>query len=236
MKIKELFRRLSFGELSNLSISNSGSGEIDVTKIPRLVQYLNDGLVTLYGRFVLSEKELIIEQVENITQYHLLLKHTVSQGAVGLDHYIKDQANPFLDDLIRVTAVWDAGGCELPLNDLRLCNSLFTPYPNVLQVPTPADGEILSVVYQARPARLKDEDGDIEVLDQEFEVPVILENALKLYVAHKVFSHMNGQENIIKGQEYLAAYEANCLEVEQRDLVNQSFHTSHTKLEQRGFV
>jgi hypothetical protein len=34
----------------------------------------------------------------------------------------------------------------------------------------------------------------------------------------------------------MAAYEAICVEIEQRDLVNQTFNTSHTKLEQRGFV
>jgi hypothetical protein len=238
MKIEDLFRELSLGELSNLAISNEGSGEIAVNKQPQMIQYVNDALVQLYSRFVLNEKELLIEQVENITQYHLRLRYTESAGDVGYDHYIKDTGNPFPNDLIRILAVWDANGCKLPLNDSADCDSLFTPMPDTLQVPTPSAGDILSVVYQARAPKLSDrvDDGEIELLQQEFELPVIFENALKQYVTHKVFFHMGGQENVVKASGYLNAYEADCALVEQRDLANQTVHTSHTKLEQRGFV
>ncbi|AZO48056.1 hypothetical protein [Mesorhizobium sp. M4B.F.Ca.ET.058.02.1.1] len=93
------------------------------------------------------------------------------------------------------------------------------------------------MTYQASHRKLDDRiDGPNPLLDQEIEIPIYLENPLRLFVAYKVFCHMNGQENIVKSQEYLGAYEAACLEVEQRDLVNQTFSTSHSKLEQRGFV
>jgi hypothetical protein len=237
MNIKDLFRQLSYGELSNLSIGGSGSGEIKADKYPQLVHYLNDGLIALYTRFVLSEKELLVEMVENITQYHLRLKYTESAGEEGEPDYIKDDGNPFLNDLVRVLSVWDGDGCQFVLNDVENCNSLFTPTPDTIQVPEPADGEILAVVYQARPPKLTDvADGEADILDQEFELPIILENALRQYIAHKVFFHIGGQENLIKAQNYLGTYEAICLDVEQRDLVNQSIHTSHAKLEQRGFV
>jgi hypothetical protein len=41
MKIVDLFRQLSFGELSNLALGNSGSGTIVDEKQPQLVQYVN---------------------------------------------------------------------------------------------------------------------------------------------------------------------------------------------------
>lgn len=236
MKISELFRRLSYGELSNLSISDSGSGEINVKKVPQVIQYTNDGLSALYGRFVLSEKELIVEQVDHVTQYRMLLKHTESVGAQGEHHYIKDELEPFKDDMIRIVQVYDENGRKYPLNDEQNPDSLFLPKPDTVQVPSPAAGVIMSVVYQAKPPKLVDASDDDNVLDQEFEIPHVLENALIQYIAHKVFFHIGGQENVVKSQGYLSTYEANCLDVEQRDLVNQSFHTSHSKLEQRGFV
>jgi len=242
MKISELFRQLSFGELSNLAISESGSGEIVEAKWPQLIHYTNDALTVLYTRFLLREKEVIISQMAEIIQYHLLSKHSET---VGTDDYlyIKDTPEePFLDDVVRIFEVWgsnERGLVQFPLNDEGNSASLFTPSPLILQVPRPADGIPLSILYQAYHPRLADipAEGETAIdLDQIIDIPHYLNNALQKWVASEVFSHMNGQENLIKGQEYKADYEAACLEVEQRDLASQSWRPTHTKLDQRGFV
>jgi len=234
MKITELFRRLSYGELSNLSISDSGSGVIPEANQPRLVLYTNEGLLRLFSKFILSEKELILEQVEGVRNYPLLYKHAVSSESNETHHYIKDDAgDPFTGDVIRILEVYDECGRRV-LNDQNDCTSLFTPQPDTLQVPVPAAERPLTIIYQARHPKL--DDRPTHIMGQEINIPLYLESALQFYIGWKVFSHMNGQENIIKGQEYLSAYEAICLDVEQRDLANQSFHTSHSKLESRGFV
>lgn len=235
MKIADLFRQLSYGELSNLSISGSGSGIILEEKQPQLVHYLNDGLLAIYTKFLLSEKELVIEQIEHVTKYYFQRKHAETSGSENEYLYIKDLPEaPYQDDLIKVLEVYHSNGFRYPLNDVGNPRSLFTPQPNILQIMNPVQGLELSVIYQASHPKVVDE--TIPLLDQIIELPIYLENALQLYMAHKVFSHMNGPENIIKGQEYLHAYEAECLEVKDRDLVNQTFHTTHSKLEQRGFV
>ena len=238
MKLVELFRQLSYGELSNLSISDSGSGHIKEEKWPQLVQYTNDGLMALFKRFTLRQKDLIIEQVAHITNYHLKLKFAESFGSDACWPYIKDLPNEkFQDDVIRILTVHDIFGNRVPLNDDGNPNSMFTPQPDVLQIPRPVSGRPLSIVYQASHPKLDDRlGGPVNVLDQEMDLPHYLENTLKQYVASKVFSHLNGQENILKSQEYMAAYEADCLGIEQSDLVNQTFQTTHSKLEQRGFV
>lgn len=240
LKISELFRKLSYGELSNLAISNSGSGEIVEDKWPQLIDYANDGLTALHSRFLLLEKELVLEQVADETRYNLTSRYAVFGGvdSGATYHYIIDQEeDPFTDDLIRVLEVWGTGG-KLPLNDQDHAYSLFTPSPLVLQVPSPVADEPLSVMYQAKhPVILAETSETVpDVLEQEIELPHYLENAFQQLIASKVFSHMNGQENIMKSQEYLAAYENECLGIEQRDMANQTYHTSHTKLEQRGFV
>lgn len=238
MKVSDLFRELSFGELSNLAISNSGSGTILEAKHPQLLHYANDALTAIYSRFLLSEKEIVIEMSASITAYHLKSEHSESVGT-SVDLYIKDTPeDPFLDDALRILEVWGSTGTKYVLNDAQDPYSLFTPTPLVLQVPEPVAGQPLSILYQAKHAKLLDVvTAEVtNLLDQIIEIPHYLENALQQWIAHKTYSHMNGQENVLKGQEFLAAYEADCLGIEQRDLANQSWHTSHTKLEQRGFV
>lgn len=240
MKLSELFRRLSYGELSNLAISNSGSGEIVEAKYPQLIQYANTALTDLHGRFLLNEKEIVIEQVENITNYELKSRHSESEGD-AVDLYIKDtEEDPFRDDLIRVLEVWGISGLKYALNDPENPNSLYTPNAWTLQVPNPIAGQPMALLYQATHAKLNDLVGEDEepiiLLDQIINIPHYLENPLQQLIASKVFSHMSGAENVAKGQEHLMAYEAAILLIQDRDLAAQYAHVTHTKLEQRGFV
>ena len=231
MKLEDLFSRLSYGELSNLSIGNEGRGSIREEDQAKVTAHVNDGLLRIYSRFVLSTKQLLVEQVRHITNYHLIPKYAESTGSDVEWPYIKDLPDDkFLGDLIRILEVQDDRG-KLPLNDTGNPNSLFTPYPQVLQVPTPRAGKPLSIEYQARHIILENDD-----LDQEIVIPFVLEGALQSFVAYKIFSHMNGQDNQVKSQEHLNTYDGICMDVEARDLVNATTATSHYKLEERGFV
>ena len=232
MKLKDLLSRLSFAELSNLSIGNEGQGIIKQEDIPKLVAHVNDGLVRIYSRFVLCTKQLLIEQVQHITNYHLTIKYAESTKADVPWPYIKDApGNLFTGDVIRILEVHDVMGWEYVLNDKDDPTSLFTPAPQLLQVPNPKAGKYLAVLYQARHDYIENDD-----LEQEIVIPFVLEGALQAFVAYKVFSHMNGQENQVKSQEHLNTYDGICTDVEERDLVNATFATSHHKLENRGFL
>lgn len=244
MLVVDLFRRLAYGELSNLALSQPG-GKIIEDKHPQLIQYINEGLLRLYSRFILKEKDLIIEQVAHITSYHLRPEYAESGGVLGGAGtdvpyaYIKDLPDePFTGDVLKVLAVYESG-CPyaLPLNDQDRADSLFTPQVDVLQVPNPKATVALGVHYQARHPLLADISvNNLNILEQEIELPFSLEGALQNFVGYKIYSHMNGQENAVKSQEYLSTFESICTEVMDRDLVSQSFHTSFNKLEQRGFV
>lgn len=231
MKVEDLFSRLSYGELSNLSIGNEGRGSIREEDIPKVTAHVNDGLLRIYSRFVLSTKQLLVEQVRHITNYHLIPKFAESSGSDVEWPYIKDLPDEkFEGDLIRILEVKDDRG-TLPLNDTGNPHSLFTPYPQVLQVPEPRAGKPLSIEYQARHITLNNDD-----LEQEILIPFVLEGALQSFVAYKIFNHMNGQDNQVKSQEHLNTYDGICTDVEARDLVNATTATSHYKLEERGFV
>src|SRR6218665_3854049 len=138
MKVSTLFRNLSLQELSNLHISNDGSGNIQTSAIPKLIGYTNDGLEALFTRFTLLSKTVIVEMVAHITQYHLLSKYAESSESNDEIHYIKDMMRDrFEGDVIKIIEVYDSLGKRRVLNDPDNANSLFTPTPITLLVPTP---------------------------------------------------------------------------------------------------
>lgn len=234
MNVQELFRRLSYGELSNLSIGAEGAGEIIPSQHNKLIYYTNQALLRLYSRFVLREEDLLLRCLDWVTSYHFLKKFAVNSPVHDpeIPPYILDQPGaPFQQDVIKVLTVYDGRGCELPLNDVENCRSLFTPQPNVLQVPNPITDYVLTVIYQARHPKLPDNN-----LDSCIHLPDVLEEALTAYIAFMVYSNMNGAENAAKAAEHMARYEAICLEVISRDLVSSSSSTTNTKFEKRGFI
>ena len=242
LTVEKLFRDLSYGELSNLYVGADGMGVIEENQYPKLIQYANEGLRRLHGKFILREDDVLVEQLAHITNYHLRTKYSESAGADVPYRYIKDlPGEPFKDDVVKVIAVYRGDGYRYPLNDVGRADSLFTPSPTILQVPQPLQGMAMSVHYQAYHIPLADgQDGrgisTREVLDQWIELTPILHGALQSYIAAKVYSHMGGQENMMKGTEHMANYEAICGEVMMNDLVTQTATTTNDKLEERGFV
>lgn len=234
MKVSELFQKLSFGELSNLALGSDGSGDILAAKKPRIIHYANKALTRLFTRYLLKESNLLISQVANLTMYNLHSKHSVNNTSPlpGDYLYIQDTVdNPFRDDLIRVTSVFDQNGVELPLNDIEDPLSAFTPQNTVLQIVNPVAGAPLGISYQASHVPL-----DAATPDQVIEIPPILDEALTLLIAHYVFSDMSGAENITKSQELLMKYEALYTEIEGLDLVNNSISTTNTRFKRNGWV
>lgn len=242
MDLNELFRRLAVGELSNLSMANSVTGEIEPDDHAKLVLHANDGLKKLHTRFPLKEGNLILIQEGFRTRYSLSSKFAMSNYAANAGHsfYIQDtDKEPFKDDIIKVTAVFNRHGREMPLNkgsQLSLMNlrgelnAVFTPSPTVLQIPHPENGAPIGVQYQAGHPLLSADD-----LTQEIDIPEFLTEALTAYVASKVFKNMNTQENTIKGQEHLSTFEAICVEAVEQDLISTGTSTSNVRFFENGW-
>lgn len=238
MNLSSLFQELSFGELSNTSIGNDGSGGIATSNQPKIVLYANDALIKLYSRFILKEREVLIEMNEWTTNYHLLPRFAIQYVPEAEDdsdnepiRYILDlPLEPFTDEVIRVLEVHDSNGHKMALNDANMPGSLFTPQAKVLQVPEPEAEKSLSVVYQAKHKPL---DG---TLDQDIEVPDVLVEAFRAYIAYKVFSSVNSDKSMSKAQEMLQLYEGLCADVQDKDTVSNSQVASSDKFHERGFV
>ena len=234
--LQNLFQLLSRGVLSNLALANEGDGTIKTASQAKITDYVNEGLLRLYSRFVLKEQDVLIEQHEHITFYHLLPRFAVNHvPANELEdepiRYILDlPKEKFEGDVLRILSVFNSDGCKLPLNDDGNCKSLFTPQANILQVPDPVPEKALNVLYQAKHKKLLGE------LEEQIHIPDVLLEALLSFIAYKVFSHMNSQDSSAKSREYLAMYEAICTETVGQDLVSTSISTTPTRFESRGWV
>jgi hypothetical protein len=234
MNLNELYRRLSYGELSNLSISSEGSGSIVSGKRPTVVLLANEALRELSKRFVLREKTLLIEQIEGLTTYRLEPMYSVQNAEISnVDQpYIVDSEDePFNDPVLKIIQVYDHWGREMPLNDRDNFWSLFTPQNNILQVPNPQAGLPLSVNYQTFIKPILGTD-----LEETIDIPVVLEKALTSYIAGHILGNMNTQESNAKSQEHLLRFEAICAEAEDKDLLSISSSNTNTKFEKRGWA
>lgn len=237
MKVPDLLKRLALGELSNLSMSDTG--DIAEGKVPKIIMYANEGLLHLHTKFVLKQNSLLIEMRENITSYHLLKRFAYSQYDINnpptswnMPYILDNQDEPFQEDVIKVLSVYNYMGIKLPINDLDNACSVFTPQPLVLQVTTPVQGKMLSVEYQAKHEVIPETEYD----DVDVDVPACLESALLAYIASKSFMHMNTQENTFKGQEHNATFESLCQLAVDMDLVSTAGSPTNTRFEKRGWI
>lgn len=233
MNVQLLYQNLSYGVFQNLALSGEGSGDIVESKRPMVIMAANEALLRLYSRFVLREKDCIIQMQDGVTNYHLKKRFAVmTQPQVEKRPYILDlPLEPFEEDVIKVLAVYTSTGKQLVLNDEDQEFSVFTPQDKVLQVPRPITGAALSVSFQARHVKL-----DYEKLDQPIEVPDVLEGALYSYIAYKVFTDMGTAEQQAKGITHYENYDAICTEVADRGHTTSSISSVVQKFQKRGFV
>lgn len=232
MNLSEYLTQLSYKELSNLSLADSGSGSIKFDKIPFVVSCINEALLRLYSKFVLKEGSLIIELREWLSEYHLDGRHTLSSGCIPEEQYILDGEHPFQGDLIKVLEVYSEKGERVPLNNASNPMSVFTPRPDVLQVPNPyMYGDILAITYQARHPVLNYHVNPM----QEIELPDNLFGALSAYVAYSVYSTLNTTEATGAAQKYMQMYAALVQETIETDMANSSISQDSSRFYANGW-
>ena len=255
--LRDLLEDLAFGPLNNLAIGGDGKGVIPAHMEARVLSYINRSLLEMYSKFILVEKEVVIRVMLDRTLYPLRKIHAdsfylpgpewsqpaccctpgsdvteVCRCSNSVPKFIADSlAFPFEEDIIRILHVFDEDGIEVPLNDSSDAYSVFTPAPDVLQIPDPIDRTFFAVNYQARHRVLQP--GECH---QKIILPLGLKAALEAHVAYQVFSSMNGQEHTAKAQEYYSRYDLLCTDAEYKDLTLTSMTQDNCKLFTRGFV
>ena len=232
MNVGDLFERLSYGELSNLTIGMEGAGAVSVDGQPRIVGFANKALTLLHSRFTQRIDEAVIEMREGVQRYVLASRFAVSHTTPPhSEAYLLDTpGDPFEDNVVRILSIEEIG---LPADnpDILPVTARAMAH-NTVFVRDPRPGGLLRVEYQANHPRLV-----LPVdLDQPISLAPVLEEALETRVAAAVYSAMNGEGHRDKARELLMRYEEICQTVEQESLLEETATTGRLWVRDRGFI
>lgn len=233
MNVGELFQRLSFGELANLSIGTDGSGFIAETQHGRVVSYANSALTALHSRFIHKINYATVQLSAGIQRYQLAPLYAVSNTTPNntKPRYIIDTAEePFPDDVVRIiqatgtTISAETGDVVEILTRMVSHDTLF--------VTDPVEGALLTVEYQANHPRLS-----IPVdLTEGISLAPLLEEALEARIAAYVYSAMDGEAQMAKSQTLLNRFESICALVKLESLLQEGAPADHDRLPKGGWV
>lgn len=237
MKLTEIFNALQYGELYNISIS----GDIDEPRginkkdYPLLINHINMALTDLFSNLSLKTSELTLQLSESISFYNLLSDHAVSTGDNGFTKYIEDTLEqPFKDDILRVNAVYDEIGNEVPIDNEYATNSVYLPSHNVLQVPEPADENTLFLVYRSNHEMLDTGLNDPSTVD--VDIPAYCLEPLLTYVASRVHGQNPSQDSQVKSANLKAKYDMLLAQIQRNNLLHNDPNNSNIKLGVNGWV
>ena len=228
MKVSDAYSDLLRGELSGHGIAIEGSLQ-DKDK-PRVLGYLNSGLLALYTRFPLLIKECRIRQLSYITTYKLNSKFAITNTASSEVKYILDsRITPFTDDVIRVEFVSDEVGDVLERNSTDYNKVYLTPSMDAIEIPNPCNSNVLFVTYRAHHPVLTSE-------VDEILLPRHLLPALYAYVASGIYSGSSSQEHVAKTAELTSKYEMLCQQLDMQGMVNNDIQKINMRPELGGWV
>lgn len=221
-------------ELNQLAVGNNGKG-IRVEDYPKVIAQLNAGLTALHTRFALNEKEIIIQQYPQISVYYLRTEfaQTNTSSTEPIKYLMDTDRAPFKGRVLKITQVFNEGGCPIPLNDEPMCNSVFMPSYDSIQVSSPLDCNALFVLYRADHDEIPISTTDLNI---ELRIPNSHLKALSYYIAAQFYGSVPSLDATNKGVEWLTKYENECIRIEQYDLNNQEIQVTNTKPERRGWV
>jgi hypothetical protein len=208
MTVEELFRKLSYGELSNLAIAVDNTGAIKKDKRNQMVFFANEALMRLHLRFPLIMSEKIIE---------------VPLGG---------HEEPFEPDVLQVLSIMTAWGESLVFGTQPIPGAFYV-HNRVLHIPHPVGSE-LQVSFQHRHPELTPivEDSD---LNQEIQLMPELEEALTAYIASKVYAAMNTADAAAAANTYRNRFDGVCSEVVNLGLIPGEY-LPQQKFHKRGWV
>lgn len=236
MQLSELFSYLTYGELANLKVGGKDEGGIHPTYSNEVISYINQGLTDLHTRFDLKTNECIVQLIEEVTRYHLTSAHAYSNMESEEPYkYIDDFGQyPFEDDIIRIEQVFNEIGQELIFNSEDPECTVFAPQYNVLQVTNPEDDNAISVVYKADHAPISLEN-HADPSSISIDIPSSLIDPLCMFVAAKAHNAVGTPESINSGFTKMQQYEATCLGIEIRGVINTNTYINN-RLSSNGWV
>lgn len=227
MQLNQVIDSIRYGELTNLSWD-------DNKRIPAIITYINQALTDLYNKFPILEKQLTIQQYPQISMYVLTRDFARTNfKSEQLHKYILDTPfEPFKDDILQITGIYDEEGRPIPLNDSHNPHSYFLVSYNTIQIPNANEDKSIFVTYKARHRYIEP---NTENLEQEVFLPTCLEEALYAYIGYKALISIGSPDTVQLAQLYLQRYEQLCDTVKQQNVLNNYVMPTNIKPIIQGF-
>jgi len=242
MDLEEVFGQLFHGELSQTGIGPTltNTSALLAINYPKIINFINLGVLALHTRFLLIEQEVVIQLYEGTTSYDLIWGRAFTNSEATLSPlYITDSiANPFNQNrLIKILSVYDELGNEFILNPSTfdpiniVPNIAYTPQQLVLQIPAINSENAVAAMCQAAPNKIATTVTDTSTV---VELPDVLLECLLLFIAERYFSGMNAQKE--ESVVYPNKYEEACDAIEARNMINTVTNTGQDKYNREGWV
>jgi len=243
MKLLRIFKDLSYSELKQLEIGHFFPDEFESEPDPKvyaqLISFINRAMSELYKRFLLSAKEIVIEQDTSIEEYLLTKDYAQDNTASAIplaDRFIADSvANPFEDDILKIEEIYDEAGNKLYLNDNSEDLSIFTPTWRSIQIPYPNEFDSLAVQYRADFTDLVWSSG-LDASTTEVALPNALKECLMLYVGYLAFASLNTEGTNAEGADFKQRFESAVKDVSEAGLHVVDNRDNSWRFDTRGWV
>lgn len=222
MLVRELFQRLSFGELSNLDMGMEGAGTIELGSQPRVVVQTTKALTALHSRFILRRAYLPLELKDGQHDYEMACDDLIKILAIDrLDDAFTPDINEALSLPINSgdAATGQAHGGKIMAH-------------NRLHFRAPVAGARYLIEYQANHPRLSLPPS----LDEEISIMPALEEALQIQVAAGIFGGMGGDSHKATAEGLLLQYEQLVQMAKLEDMAQESSSDTRDRLRDKGFV
>ena len=167
MLISQVISLAKAGELQQLALQDDDAV---------ILGYINLGLVELYKRFILRTEEAIITMVGPLSPNATTYKIDGSDSRVDVDDSI---------DIMSIIAAYDENSAELSINNENDEYSILVPDFQTIQVPYPAEGERISIIYTAGPDWVSSP-------TDKLRIPISLLEALLHYVGYRGHGSVDG--------------------------------------------
>ena len=229
MKLQTILDQFRYGELAQLSIGGQDSGVFNDKNYEVIVPHINLGLMALFKRFPIKQRNLIIEVQDDKSEYLLDKAFAVAntKSREPLRYILDTSDDPFENDVIKVEEVYTEDEKAYRVNDGSR-HGVTTPSYNILKLPkvVPPDmqSETLDVIYRASHPTIVVGLGYFDPERIDVDLPGTYLEALMFYVASRMHNPVGMLNDFHAGNSYYAKYEAACAEIEGKGLYIEQTH------------
>ena len=215
--LKDLFNLLASGEFSNISLTRTGSGQLNEKEYPKVIGHINLGILDIYKRFKFLENELVLHVDPSVSKYYLRPEKVTNLHNITTKMYIErpDDTEGCLN-IIEVTSMWDSEGDELTMNNRYTTPAIKQLSNDTLKITGVPEKTTMNVVYNAYPDKIVIGD-DFSPEEHMLAIPETIIEPLLYYIAMRVYKPTGSNDstaNADKSAAYQQQYELSCQKID----------------------